>query len=592
MSNLSIKKQFQIILGCMAALSLILSVVSYTALDRLLLRNAAAYARNTSQKFDGEMHYLFQRIDSIFNTLLFDRNIEGLLHTPYSSKSQKYVKELLVQFTSFSIMNQDISDIALISPDMSWSNLYDADTLRRLSGQMEGTHGLYSFGFLSSSLTNTNISREKRMVFGCNVYGMHEMAYYGKYQGSLILSIDLKKEPIILPTEDESTTYFLLADSLENTFSFNCPEDIAACLLDSCREKNAFAAEEPVNYDTPDYLIYVTPVSNVGYRIISAIDKRQLRRDVLHTTIIITLIITASLMLLAFFMYILLHNMVSPLDQLSCYIEEIRQKPLNKKRMPLHLGGCSEIRTLNASFHELLDEQQKLTRQLYHTTVSLYETELEKKQAELEFLRSQINPHFLYNTLESIRDIAMEEQVPEIAGMSDALARLFRYNVKGDANVPFSQELEITQAYLDIQKARFPGKLEVIYSVRPETLSVSIMKFLLQPLVENAVFHGIEPALRKGTLFIGARVQEGRLLITIQDDGIGIPPEQFAQLQEHLADISFINTYSQQHVGILNVAHRILLNYGEGYGLTLESAPEEGTRILLTLPADREGDAS
>lgn len=388
MSNLSIKKQFQIILGCMAALSLILSIVSYTALDRLLLKNAAAYARNTSQKFDGEMHYLFQRIDSIFNTLLFDRNIEGLLHTPYSSKSQKYVKELLVQFTSFSIMNQDISDIALISPDMSWSNLYDADTLRRLSGQMEGTHGLYSFGFLSSSLTNTNISREKRMVFGCNVYGMHEMAYYGKYQGSLILSIDLKKAPIILPTEDESTTYFLLADSLENTFSFNCPEDIAACLLDSCREKNAFAAEEPVNYDTPDYLIYVTPVSNVGYRIISAIDKRQLRRDVLHTTIIITLIITASLMLLAFFMYILLHNMVSPLDQLSCYIEEIRQKPLNKKRMPLHLGGCSEIRTLNASFHELLDEQQKLTRQLYHTTVSLYETELEKKQAELEFLRS------------------------------------------------------------------------------------------------------------------------------------------------------------------------------------------------------------
>ena len=149
----------------------------------------------------------------------------------------------------------------------------------------------------------------------------------------------------------------MCSSDLENTFSFNCPEDIAACLLDSCREKNAFAAEEPVNYDTPDYLIYVTPVSNVGYRIISAIDKRQLRRDVLHTTIIITLIITASLMLLAFFMYILLHNMVSPLDQLSCYIEEIRQKPLNKKRMPLHLGGCSEICTLYSSFHELLVEQ-------------------------------------------------------------------------------------------------------------------------------------------------------------------------------------------------------------------------------------------
>ena len=113
-----------------------------------------------------------------------------------------------------------------------------------------------------------------------------------------------------------------------------------------------------------------------------------------------------------------------------------------------------------------------------------------------------------------------------------------------------------------------------------------IMKFLLQPLVENAVFHGIEPALRKGTLFIGARVQENRLLITIQDDGIGIPPDQLAQLQTHLADISIINTYSQQHVGILNVAHRILLNYGKDYRLTLDSEPGEGTRILLTLPAE------
>ena len=593
MSKLSIKKQFQIILGCMAALCLILSVVSYTALDRLLLKNAAAYARNTSQKFDGEMNYLFQRIDSIFNTLLFDRNIEGLLHTPYSSETQKYVKELLVQFSSYSIMNQDISDIALVSSEMSWSNVYDAATLRRLSAQMEGSHGLYSFGFLSSPLTDSNRSREKRMVFGCNVYGMHEMANYGKYQGSLILSIDLKKAPIILPTQQEGTTYFLLVDNKENLFSFNCPEDITRNLLKSCEKKNALAAGETVDYDTHDYLIYVTPVSDMGYHIISAIDKRQLHQEVLQTTVIITFIITASLLLLAFFMYTLLHNMVSPLNQLSCYIGEIRQKPLNKERKPLHLDGCTEIRTLNASFHELLDEQQTLTRQLYNTTVSLYETELEKKQAELEkkqaeleFLRSQINPHFLYNTLESIRDIALEEQVPEIAGMSDALARLFRYNVKGQAIVPLSQELEITMAYLDIQKARFPGKLEVICSVRPEAGNVPIMKFLLQPLVENAVFHGIEPALRKGTLFIGARVQENRLLITIQDDGIGIPPDQLAQLQAHLADISIINTYTQQHVGILNVAHRILLNYGKDYGLTLDSSPGEGTRILLTLPAD------
>ena len=307
----------------------------------------------------------------------------------------------------------------------------------------------------------------------------------------------------------------------------------------------------------------------------------------MFVTVIFTIIMVISMFILAFFMYVILHNMVTPLNKLSLYIEEIRKKPLDKKRPVLKLEGCSEIHNLNTSFHEMIDEQQKLTRQLYKTTVSLYETELKKKQAELEFLKSQINPHFLYNTLESIQDIALEQNIPEIAGMSGALGKLFRYNVKGENIVTFSRELEITMAYLDIQKARFPDKLEVICSVRNEALEVKVMKFLLQPLVENAVFHGIEPLLRKGTLFIGARVQDDKLLITIQDDGIGIPTEKLEEIRKCLKDINFISSYSKQHIGIVNVAHRLLLNYGNEFGLTIDSKENEGTRILLTMPCDK-----
>lgn len=93
--------------------------------------------------------------------------------------------------------------------------------------------------FYPPPLTDSNRSREKRMVFGCNIYGMHEMDNYGKYQGSLILSIDLRKAPIILPTQQEGTTYFLLTDVRENIFSFNCPEDITRSLLECCEKKNA-----------------------------------------------------------------------------------------------------------------------------------------------------------------------------------------------------------------------------------------------------------------------------------------------------------------------------------------------------------------
>ena len=296
------------------------------------------------------------------------------------------------------------------------------------------------------------------------------------------------------------------------------------------------------------------------------------RQSVYTFMVLLAVILTTGIM----FSAMLTNSVTRPISSLKMTAERLGNGDWNARA---ETGSLEEINVLARTFNQMSEEIAGLIERIRKEQKNLH-------IAEMKLLQAQINPHFLYNTLESIRDIALEEQVPEIAGMSDALARLFRYNVKGQAIVPLSQELEITMAYLDIQKARFPGKLEVICSVRPEAMDVPIMKFLLQPLVENAVFHGIEPALRKGTLFIGARVQENRLLITIQDDGIGIPPDQLAQLQTHLADISIINTYSQQHVGILNVAHRILLNYGKDYRLTLDSEPGEGTRILLTLPAE------
>lgn len=575
---LSIQKQFRIILMCIIALVLALSISAYIALDRLVTKNTVSYAKNTTQKFEGEINYLFKRIDAIFNSLLFDRNIEKLLHSPYTEKTPQYISSLLASFSSYSTMSQDISDIALVSEQMSWSNSYSGNFLRKLAAKMENSHGTYSFGLRDFPDSN-------QMIFGCNVYGIQETEYYGKYQGSIILTVDLNKAPIILPEETNYNTYFILVDKSNNYYSFNANKEISEKIIEECSK--FFGDSSSKEYSNSNYFYYISKVENFDYFLVSAIDKRILQEKVLFVTVIFTIIMVISMFILAFFMYVILHNMVTPLNKLSLYIEEIRKKPLDKKRPVLKLEGCSEIHNLNTSFHEMIDEQQKLTRQLYKTTVTLYETELKKKQAELEFLKSQINPHFLYNTLESIQDIALEQNIPEIAGMSGALGKLFRYNVKGENIVTFSRELEITMAYLDIQKARFPDKLEVICSVRNEALEVKVMKFLLQPLVENAVFHGIEPLLRKGTLFIGARVQDDKLLITIQDDGIGIQTEKLEEIRKCLKDINFISSYSKQHIGIVNVAHRLLLNYGNEFGLTIDSKENEGTRILLTMPCDK-----
>ncbi|MEG1550615.1 MAG: histidine kinase, partial [Ruthenibacterium sp.] len=173
--------------------------------------------------------------------------------------------------------------------------------------------------------------------------------------------------------------------------------------------------------------------------------------------------------------------------------------------VPLSVDGCAEIRAVSKEFNEMFSEQNRLITELQTATITLYETELGKKQAELDFLRSQINPHFLYNTLETMQDIAAERGVPELAQIAGAMGTLFRYNVKGDSVVSLEQELTITRAYLAIQQARFPGRFEIIYSIRPNTLSCPVMKLLFQPLVENAIVHGLEPRGGTGTLYLGAK---------------------------------------------------------------------------------------
>lgn len=130
---------------------------------------------------------------------------------------------------------------------------------------------------------------------------------------------------------------------------------------------------------------------------------------------------------------------------------------------------------------------------------------------------------FLYNTLEAIQGIALEHGVPKIADAAGALGKLFRHNIQGSDMIPLGKELEITQAYLTIQKLRFADKLNVLISIRENTRGIPVMKLLLQPLVENAVYHGLEPKTGPGTLFIGARLEKGDLLISIYDDGVGMP---------------------------------------------------------------------
>lgn len=578
----AIRKQFRAVLCCLLAVGVLLSCLCYTVIERLITKNAAIHAQSTAQKFNAEVEFLFERVDALFSSLLFDKNIEQMLHAPFSANTPAYLNALHTQFSSYSLMNQDLAEIALVSRDMTWSNYFDAASLRRFSAELEGVYGSVCLGLHTSPLNSASANKDPQLVFGHNVYGMHEHALYGRYLGSIVLSLNLAKSSITLPAGDPSSPCFILLDQYGAAFPFNCTQEQ---YLEIQRQSLAAGGGQwpGETFHTRDYLVYTAPLADTGLVMISAMDRHALSGDVFSSAAILVGITLAALALIVWLMRLILQGMVQPLSQLAGHIEHIKSTPPGAPARPLQLEGCEEIARLSSSFNSMLAEQARLNRELQQTTVNLYETQLGRKQAELEYLRSQINPHFLYNTLEAIQGLAVQRGVPEIADAAGALGKLFRHNIQGSAIIPLREELEITQAYLTIQKLRFPDKLNVLVSVRENTRELPVMKLLLQPLVENAVYHGLEPKTGPGTLFLGAQVESGTLLISVYDDGVGIPPKALAALRKAL-DSPVLDREEKDHIGLLNVQRRIRLRYGAPYGLALQSTPGEGTRITVRLP--------
>jgi len=212
---------------------------------------------------------------------------------------------------------------------------------------------------------------------------------------------------------------------------------------------------------------------------------------------------------------------------------------------------------------------------------------LMKKQAELDALQSQINPHFLYNTLDTIRGQAEVHGLSDIGQMSLSLSKLFRYSISNHNSFVFlREELDNIENYLLIQHLRFGDKFEKISRIEEDALQYKVPKLLIQPLVENAVHHGLEPKLERGSLVISAYITQSQLIINVQDNGVGIPPEKLVSINETLAgNASAIrNKDKGVSIGMTNVNARIKLLFGDDYGITVFSTLGAGTNVQISLP--------
>lgn len=262
-------------------------------------------------------------------------------------------------------------------------------------------------------------------------------------------------------------------------------------------------------------------------------------------------------------------GLTRPLAELEHYMKEVENGNLSV-RFPVK--GKNEFSRIGLGFNRMLEQIQMLLEQVYRE-------QKEKRSMELQVLQSQINPHFLYNTLDTIRFKVYGGDTAAAVSMIDALADFFRISLnRGNEIISLKEEVEQVTRYLFIQQVRYEEKLDYGIHYDEELADVRMIKLLLQPLVENAIYHGIKPSAGKCYIDIDIYREDGDVILVVEDDGVGMETERFLQVREALKNRSNSAGY-----GLYNINERVVLTYGSGFGVTMERIEPHGTRVILRI---------
>ena len=319
--------------------------------------------------------------------------------------------------------------------------------------------------------------------------------------------------------------------------------------------------------------IIVKTVGYTGWKIIGVVPEQGFTLNEVKTRLFMVFVVAFFLFLLAVINAYISSKITAPIQELEKSVNALEAGELDAE---VYLGGSYEIQHLGRSIGVMAKRIQALMKDI----VSEHES---KRKSEFDTLQSQINPHFLYNTLDIIVWMIENEQKQEAVKVVTALARFFRISLsKGRSIIPVRDELEHVRSYLTIQQKRFKNKFTYRIEAQDEVLSLACLKLTLQPLVENAIYHGMEFMDGDGEILVKAERDGERLCITIADNGLGMTAEQ---VQGLLTGKTRSASGKGSGIGVKNVNERIRLYFGEDFGLDIRSEPDEGTEILIRLPA-------
>ncbi|KUO69215.1 MAG: hypothetical protein APF77_03040 [Clostridia bacterium BRH_c25] len=567
----SLRVKLGIIAIVLIAIPLLVVSFTYSSTVKDIIKNKYTETAIQSVFETGEkLDFILDDIREFSTVITSNSELLYMLNHKYDFRADEYGRVL----RSFITSRDDIEVIDLVLADAYYSvGAKKINRLERISPQLEKSSGQPLWLPTKSEEIEILSGKFKKNYFTLarKVVDFNTLEAYG------YLLIDL--EEVILEQAysgilDSEKVEVLICDDQGNIISHSDKKKIGSSI-----KGEPYANEVLADINGHNYVQYKTNIDNVaiystiennGWKIIKTISTDYLYEEINRIQryfnvggVIYGLVIILYILFFSF-------RYTEPMMKMMSVIKKVEQGDLTVRT---EVKSNDEVGQLGNSLNNMIGEMQVLIEQLIRE-------EQEKKEVELEALHAQINPHFLYNTLNTIKWMAKIQGNSSVSKAITALVKLLRISTNlGRGMISLKEEIDYVMNYIVIQKLRFRKSIDIAYNIDDDCMNLTVPKLILQPIVENSIIHGMEDEQQELNIEINGFVKEDKLIIEVQDDGPGIEDEI---LKDILRNASDKDKFSK--VGLNNVNQRIKLYCGADFGLKVETELGMGTKVVVTLP--------
>ncbi|MGG1513823.1 sensor histidine kinase [Paenibacillus oryzisoli] len=575
-------------------LTLLILYSSVVAVPAVLITGSSYFSAKTTVEskvgsvFEYSAQILYQQMDFVYNnyrrmtieTSSFNEKVQKLLDASVAVNNDQEIRDEMNNIIlSRNLFDKGISNITMYNADerLVYSSTYGRPFMMRPDAKTDIDYVKTHFStFLWRSYTDSPFNK-KGIRIGMQIRGVADGIEAGKLLGFILVDFngeDIEKMLNVFFKYSYLDLY--LVDSAGQDIFTDIGRNQKTSLLEQLKEnKPALDKNERLSFREGgnNYLLISKFFEENGWSLVFLLKDFNESEYILFYSIIVLI----GLILLSFGFSYGFSSIVS--FNISALVKTVRNVKRGHLQARFKSNAQDEIYELGNSFNEMLERIDRLIEEKYMSEVKMKDAELKAKEYELNLLQSQINPHFLYNTLKTAQYMAFAKD-PRTEKMIKLLIALFKTSItRGEKVVKLSEEISHVKTYIEIQQMRFGSKIHAVFDVGDELLDIPVLKLTLQPIVENAIYHGLEVTDHGGTIAIEVRKAEGLLLVTIRDNGVGMSEVKLAEIKARLD-----GNKQGDSIGIINVHERIRLHFGPDYGITVESQLGGGTTVNIHFP--------